>query len=97
MPEQEMGLAAQQYSAESGVPQEGTGMPTVDELIQLLINGITPQQLIEAGVPQQLVDQAIAMLNQQAPAAPTQGAMGQGGMPMGDDGLASQAAMMGSM
>ena len=95
---EEMGLAAQQYSAESGVPQEGTGMPTVDELMQLLINGITPQQLIEAGVPRQLVEQAIAMLNQsQAPAAPTQGAMGQGGVPMGDDGLASQAAMMGSM
>ena len=94
---EELGLAAQQYSAESGVPQEGTGMPTVVELMQLLISGITPQQLIEAGVPQQLVEQAIAMLNQQAPAAPTQGAMGQGGTPMGDDGLASQAAMMGAM
>ena len=90
---EEMGLAAQQYSAESGVPQEGTGMPTVDELIQLLINGITPQQLIEAGVPQQLVEQAIAMLNQQAPAAPTQGAMGQGGTPMDEQGLAMSSAM----
>ena len=90
---EELGLAAQQYSAESGVPQEGTGMPTVDELIQLLINGITPQQLIEAGVPQQLVEQAIAMLNQQAPAAPTQGAMGQGGMPMDEQGLAMSSAM----
>lgn len=93
---EELGLAAQQYSTESGVPQEGTGMPTAEELMQLLISGITPQQLIEAGVPQQLVEQAMAMLNQQAP-APVQGAMGQGGMPMGDDGLAAQAAMMGAM
>ena len=94
---EELGLAAQQYSTESGVPQEGTGMPTVDELMQLLINGITPQQLIEAGVPRQLVEQAIAMLNQQAPAAPMQGAMGQGGVPMDEQGLAAQASMMGGM
>ena len=95
---EELGLAAQQYSTESGVPQEGTGMPTVDELMQLLINGITPQQLIEAGVPRQLVEQAIAMLNQQAPAAPMQGgSMGPSNVPMDEQGLAAQASMMGGM
>lgn len=95
MPEQEMGLAAQMGQA-SGNPNAGQ-MPSVEELAALLSQGITPQQLQEAGVPVELIKQAIAMLNQQAPAAPTQGAMGQGGMPMGDDGLASQAAMMGAM
>ena len=99
MPEQEMGLAAQQMGAQSGAPAAGSGQPiTVEELAALLSQGITPEELQAAGVPVELIKQAIAMLNQsQAPAAPTQGAMGQGGTPMGDDGLASQAAMMGSM
>ncbi len=95
---EELGLAAQQYGAESGAPGAGSGQPiTVEELAALLAQGITPDELQAAGVPVELIKQAIAMLNQQAPAAPTQGAMGQGGMLIGDDGLASQAAMMGAM
>ena len=95
--DEELGLAAQQYGAESGAPSAGSGQPiTVEELMQLLMSGITPQQLIEAGVPRQLVDQAIAMLNQQTP-APAQGAMGQGGVPMDEQGLAARAAGMGAM
>ena len=96
---EELGLAAQQYGTESGAPGAGSGQPiTVEELAQLLLSGITPQQLVEAGVPQQLVEEAMAMVQtmSQTAAAP-QGAMGQGGMPMGDDGLAAQAAMMGAM
>ena len=96
MPEQEMGLAAQMGQA-SGNPNAGQ-MPSVEELAQLLLSGITPQQLVEAGVPQQLVEEAMAMVQtmSQTAAAP-QGAMGQGGTPMGDDGLAAQATMMGAM
>ena len=94
---EEMGLAAQ-MGQQSGAPNAGSGQPiTVEELAALLAQGITPEELQAAGVPVELIKQAISMLNQQAPAAPTQGAMGQGGMPMGDDGLASQAAMMGAM
>ena len=99
MPEQEMGLAAQ-MGQQSGAPQAGSGgqMPTVEELAQLLLSGITPQQLVEAGVPQQLVEEAMAMVQAMSQtAAGPQGAMGQGGMPMDDQGLAAQAAMMGAM
>ena len=94
MPEQEMGLAAQMGQA-SGNPNAGQ-MPSVEEIAALLAQGITPEELQAAGVPVELIKEAMAMLNQQAP-APVQGAMGQGGMPMGDDGLAAQAAMMGAM
>lgn len=94
MPEQEMGLAAQ-MGQQSGNPNAGQ-MPSVEEIAALLAQGITPEELQAAGVPVELIKEAMAMLNQQAP-APVQGAMGQGGMPMGDDGLAAQAAMMGAM
>lgn len=94
---EELGLAAQQYGTESGAPNAGSGQPiTVEELAALLAQGITPEELQAAGVPVELIKEAMAMLNQQAP-APVQGVMGQGGMPMGDDGLAAQAAMMGVM
>lgn len=93
---EEMGLAAQ-MGQQSGNPNAGQ-MPSVEEIAALLSQGITPEELQAAGVPVELIKQAIAMLKQsQAPAAPVQGAMGQGGMPMGNDGLAAQAAMMGSM
>lgn len=91
---EEMGLAAQ-MGQQSGNPNAGQ-MPSVEEIAALLAQGITPEELQAAGVPVELIKEAMAMLNQQAP-APVQGAMGQGGMPMGDDGLAAQAAMMGAM
>ena len=94
MPEQEMGLAAQ-MGQQSGNPNAGQ-MPSVEEIAALLAQGITPEELQAAGVPVELIKEAMAMLNQQAP-APVQGAMGQGGMVMGDDGLAAQSAMMGAM
>ena len=91
-----MGLAAQ-MGQQSGAPAAGSGgqMPSVVELAQLLLSGITPQQLVEAGVPQELVQQAMAMAKQMSQTAA--GPVGQGGVPMGDDGLAAQAAMMGGM
>lgn len=91
---EEMGLAAQ-MGQQSGNPNAGQ-MPSVEEIAALLAQGITPEELQAAGVPVELIKEAMAMLNQQAP-APVQGAMGQGSMPMGDDGLAAQAAMMGAM
>lgn len=92
---EEMGLAAQ-MGQQSGNPNAGQ-MPSVAEIAALLSQGITPEELQAAGVPVELIKQAIAMLNQQAPAAPAQGAMGQGGTPMDEQGLAMSSAMMGSM
>ena len=98
--DEELGLAAQQYGAESGAPSAGSGQPiTVEELMQLLMSGITPQQLIEAGVPRQLVDQAIAMLKQGTASAASQGAYvsGMANTPTDEQGLAARAAGMGAM
>ena len=94
-----MGLAAQ-MGQQSGASAAGSGgqMPSVEELAQLLLSGITPQQLIDAGVPAQLVEEAVAMAQAMSQtAAGPQGAVGQGGMPMDEQGLAAQASMMGSM
>ena len=97
---EEMGLAAQ-MGQQSGAPAAGSGgqMPSVEELAQLLLSGITPEQLIEAGVPQQLVQEAVVMARKmsQTAAAPEGGMMGQGGMPTDEQGLAAQAAGMGMM
>jgi hypothetical protein len=87
MGEEEMGLA--QKAAAEGAGGMGQQMPTLEELVQLLMQGITPEELAEAGVPTQLIEQAIAMAQQmaQAPqqqqqAAPTQGLAGKAAMGM---------------
>lgn len=64
-------------------------MIPIQELVELLKQGITPQELVQNGVPMELVDQALAVLQQevqagqQGPAIPQQGGladmyMGQG-------------------
>jgi hypothetical protein len=86
MGEEEMGLA--QKAAAEGTGGIGQQMPTVEELAQLLMQGITPEELAEAGVPTQLIEQAIALAKQmaQAPqqpqAVPTQGLAGKAAMGM---------------
>ena len=59
----EQGLAQQQAMAGSGAPV-GTGNVTVEDLVKLLLQGISPQELVNAGVPAQLVEQAVAMAQQ---------------------------------
>lgn len=96
---EETGLAAntaQAMGQQSGVPG-GTGkMPTVEEVAQLLMQGITPEELANAGVPVELIEQAIAMLKQQmaAQGGQPQVAPAQGSMPMDEQGLAMQSAGM---
>jgi hypothetical protein len=88
MGEEEMGLA--QKAAAGGVGGVGQQMPTVEELAQLLMQGITPEELAEAGVPTQLIEQAIALAKQMAQAPQQQ----QQQQPMGStQGLAGKAAM----
>lgn len=59
----EQGLAQQQAMAGSGAPA-GAGNVTIEDLVKLLLQGISPQELVNAGVPAQLVEQAIAMAKQ---------------------------------
>lgn len=82
---EEMGLAQAAAAQGSGVPGAGQ-MPSVEEIAALLAQGITPEELKAAGVPMQLIEQAMAML---------QGSMPQQGPQAG--GLAEQAAMSGMM
>jgi hypothetical protein len=80
------GLAQQMVGPAAG----GAGqLPTVEEVIQLLMQGIDPQELLQMGIPEELLLQALQILEQQA------GAAGGGAQPMGppaDAGLAQSMA-----
>jgi hypothetical protein len=89
MGEEEIGLA--QKAAAEGAGGLGQQMPTVEEIAQLLMQGITPEELAEAGVPTQLIEQAIALAKQMAQAPqqqpqqqvePAQGLAGKAAMGM---------------
>ena len=64
-------------------PQQ-VAMPTVDEVMALLMQGIDPQKLVEQGIPPELVMQAVEMLQQQmaaqqqAPVDPNSAGLAQG-------------------
>ena len=76
MNENGQGLAAQAMQQEA----QGQGqMPTVEQIIQLLMEGRTPEELIQAGVPQELVEQAM-MIIQQEMQAQQQAPQNQGGL-----------------
>ena len=57
--------------AAMGVPQGQPSM-TLEEVIGLLMEGIKPEELIAAGVPQALVEQAMMELNAATQAAPAE-------------------------
>lgn len=77
----EQGLA--QQMAQPAAPQE-QGLPTVEQIIQMLMQGVDPEELVKQGIPPELIMQAIQVLEQQmaAQAAPEQGLAAQtaGGM-----------------
>ena len=61
---EEQGLA--QQAAAQGAGGMGQQLPSVQELAELLLQGITPEELVAAGVPMQLIEQAMAMAQQMA-------------------------------
>jgi phage tail tape-measure protein len=69
------GLA--QEMAQPAMQQAPTqdGMPTVEEIIEALLQGADPEEMIKMGVPPELIMQAIEILEQQmaAQAQPEQG------------------------
>jgi hypothetical protein len=90
--EEEMGLA--QRAAAEGAGGMGQGMPSPQELAELLLQGITPQELQEAGVPVELIEQAIAIAKQMSQMPQETGMSGAMSMPVGQEGgLATKAAM----
>lgn len=79
----EQGLAAQGQ-------MQGQQGPTTEQMVQkvaeLLAQGVTPEQLIEKGVPQEIIDMAMQLLQQgQQVQQPAQ--------VMTEDGLASRGRM----
>lgn len=92
---EERGLA--QQAAAQGTGGLGQQMPRAQEIAQLLLQGITPEELVAAGVPMQLIEQAIAIAQQMAAGGMEQQA--QAGAMMGPtaaaapEGLAAQGMM----
>lgn len=64
-------------------------MPTVEEIIALLMQGADPEELVKMGVPPELIMQAIQIIQQQM--GQQQAAEPQP-MGMGNEGLAGQLA-----
>ena len=66
MPEQ--GLAAQQ--AGMGGVQQTPSSITLEQVIQALVAGATPEELVQAGIPVELIKRAMQMINSQTQPAP---------------------------
>lgn len=72
------GLAAQMAGPQQAALQGGGmqgAVPTIEEIVALLMQGIPPEELVNMGVPPEMIMEAVAMLEQQmaAQAAPDQG------------------------
>lgn len=66
------GLAQQMVQQPAGDPGAGV---TVEQVIQMLMQGIDPEELVKQGIPPELIMQAIQVIEQQMAAqqAPEQG------------------------
>lgn len=42
-----------------------SGMPSVEQIAQLLLDGVDPEELVEQGIPPELIMQAIELIEQQ--------------------------------
>ncbi len=80
----EQGLAAQGQ-------MQGQQGPTTEQMVQkvaeLLAQGVTPEQLLAKGVPQEIIDMAMQLLQQQGQQVQ------QPAQVMTEDGLASRGRM----
>lgn len=75
-----------------GQSSQGGQMPTVEEIIALLMQGADPQKLVEMGVPPELIMQAIEIIKQQMAQEQQQQPMQAQPTGMGGEGLARQLA-----
>ena len=46
--------------------RQGSGQQVVEEIMMLLQQGVTPEELMQKGVPQEIIEAAMAMLQQMA-------------------------------
>jgi hypothetical protein len=58
-------------SAPEEVAGGGAGSPvSIEEVVKALLAGVSPEELIQAGVPVEVVQQAVEMVRQEAQAQP---------------------------
>jgi hypothetical protein len=91
---------AEQPMAPQGAPVMGMGAPAqggggsdqelVSQIVQLLLDGVDPQELLDNGVPQELLEQAMQIALEQTGGAPQNGPQAPQG-PTTDAGLAATA------
>lgn len=79
----EQGLAEQMAMPQAAQSQQ-QGMPTVEEIIQMLMQGMDPQEMVNMGIPPELIMQAIQIIEQQMVAQQ---------VPAEQQGLAAQTVM----
>lgn len=56
-------MAAPQETVPTG--QMSGAVPTIEEIVALLMQGISPEDLVEMGVPPEMIMEAVALLEQQ--------------------------------
>jgi hypothetical protein len=68
------GLAQTMAQGQRAAPEQ-QGMPTVEQVIQMLMEGMDPEEMVKMGIPPELIMQAIQVVEQQMAAqqAPEQG------------------------
>lgn len=77
----ENGLAGA-YAQEQGMemaPSAGTPQVAVQDLVNMLKQGITPEELLQQGVPEAMINQALMMLQQEMQQGQIQPQAPQGG------------------
>ena len=50
---------------EQGLAQQSASMPSVQDVVKMIVQGARPEDLIRAGIPQELVMAAMQMIQQQ--------------------------------
>lgn len=50
---------------EQGLAQQSASMPSVKDVVMMLMQGMSPEELVQGGIPQELVVAAIQVLQQQ--------------------------------
>jgi len=76
--DEQMGLSQRGMEQQ---PQQGE--IAIEDVIKALMQGVSPEELIKAGVPAEMVQQAVQMIQQQQQQqqeAPAQGGLSQAGL-----------------
>jgi hypothetical protein len=88
-PQQPQGMNGSPQGGASQSPQ-GNDQELISQIVQLLLDGVDPQELLENGVPQELLEQAMQIALEKSGGTPQGGPQAPQG-PTTDAGLAATA------